>query len=327
MPRPRRQLVSVAETPYYHVFSRCVRRAFLCGVDHDSGRSYEHRRAWIEDRIRVLSSLFSIRLCASAVMSNHYPLVVKLNPDESKGWSDDEVLQRWTSLFRGPLLIQRCRAGEALSAAEQETVRDAAAVYRKRLGDLSWFMKCLNEPIARQANAEDGCTGHFWEARFQSKALRSERALLAAMVYVDLNPIRAGMALTPENSEYTSVRVRIRGDDDSREQRGPVTRMLERGELNHIETPIRPLLKFSDTVNSMDEPQSSIDRLPMRAPDYLQLVDATGRLLLPGKRGRIDASVAPILDRLGLSPSEWTQATTSFRQHYRNGDLHLKPTA
>ncbi len=326
MPRPRKQLVCVGDTPYYHVFSRCVRRAFLCGVDRESGRSYEHRRAWIEDRIRVLSSLFSIHLCAYAVMSNHYHLVVKLDPDESRGWSDDEVLQRWTSLFRGPLLVQRYRAGEALTAAEHDTVRSIAAVYRQRLGDLSWFMKCLNEPIARQANAEDGCTGHFWEARFQSQALRSERALLAAMAYVDLNPIRAGMAPRPEDSEYTSIRRRIRDDGDPHEQLGPVTRVLERGELHHFEAPIRPLLPFSDTIDPMDGSQSSTDSLPMREPDYVQLVDATGRMIAPGKRGRIDASLVSILDRLGLSSSEWAEASTGFRQHYRNGDLHLKPT-
>jgi REP element-mobilizing transposase RayT len=324
MPRPRKQLVCVADTPYYHVFSRCVRRAFLCGVDQASGTSYEHRRAWIEDRLRVLSSLFSIHLCAYAVMSNHYHLVVKLDPDEATGWSDDEVLQRWTSLFRGPLLVQRYRGGEALSSAECATVRSITAVYRQRLGDLSWFMKCLNEPIARQANAEDGCTGHFWEARFQSQALRSERALLAAMAYVDLNPVRAGIAPTPEDSEYTSIRRRIRDDLDPREQRGPDTRMLDRAELHHFKTSIRPLLQFSDTIRPIDVSLPSTDMLPMRERDYLQLVDATGRLIVPGKRGRVDASVAPILDRLGLSYTDWVQASTDFRQHYRNGDLHLK---
>ena len=187
-------------------------------------------------------------------------------------------------------------------------------------------MKCLNEPIARQADAEDGCTGHFWEARFQSQALRSERALLAAMAYVDLNPVRARMALTPEASKFTSIRVRIRRDNTAREPRGPVTRMLKRGELHHFETPIRPLLQFSDTVNWMDDTQSSKDRLPMREPDYLKLVEATGRLATPGKRGRIDASVTPTLDRLGLSSAEWVQASTGFRELYRNGDLRLKPT-
>ena len=327
MPRARKHLVCLADTPYYHVSSRCVRRAFLCGIDRHTGQSYEHRRAWIEDRLRVLSSLFSIELCAYAVMSNHYHLIVKLDPGNSDRWSDDEVLQRWTALFRGPLLVQRYRAGESLSHDEQDTVRSIAAVYRNRLGSLSWFMKCLNEPIARQANAEDGCTGHFWEARFNSQPLCSDKALLAAMAYVDLNPIRAHLAETPEDSAYTSIKARLQGDYRRRTRFGSVARMLERGELHHFATPIRPLLGFSDSVEGTHAIHKSADTVPLREQDYLHLLDLTGRLVARGKHGRIDPSLAPILDRIGLSPAQWALASTAFRQHYRNGNLRLKKTA
>lgn len=324
MPRARKHLVCLEATPYYHVSSRCVRRAFLCGADKRTGKSYEHRRGWIEDRVRVLSSLFSIDLCAYAVMSNHYHLVVRLDPTEPEGWSDDEVVARWTALFRGPLLVQRYRAGEPMTTAERDTVRSIVAVYRTRLGSLSWFMKCLNEPIARRANAEDGCRGHFWEARFHSQPLVSARALLTAMAYVDLNPVRAGVAPTPEQSKYTSIVARQRGDYRQTTLAGSVARLLERGELHHFTTPVRSLLAFAGGDSDSLEAQAV---LPMREVEYLQLVDTTGRLAISGKRGRIDPALEPVLTRLGLSAHQWLQASTTFRQVYRNGDLRLKQAA
>ena len=319
MPRARKHLVCVEETPYYHVVSRCVRRAFLCGTDRYTGKSYEHRRGWIEDRLRVLASLFSIELCAYAVMSNHYHLVVKLNPKEAETWSDTEVLDRWTSLFRGPLLVQQHQRDEPLTEAEHDTLQSLAAVYRRRLASLSWFMKCLNEPIARKANAEDHCTGHFWEARFRSQALCSEQALIAAMVYVDLNPIRAGIAPTPEASAYTSVSRRLDPAAESTQLSAAVSALLDSGELRHFSVSIRPLLGFCDKA---DQRFSDDDHcLPMQQASYLELVDETGRLVVKGKRGRIDSRLAPILERIGLSADQWIAASTDFRRHYRSGQL------
>jgi hypothetical protein len=75
--------------------------------------------------------------------------------------------------------------------------------------DISWFMRLLNQSIATQANQEDNCTGHFWEGRFKSQALLDEAALVACMAYVDLNPVRANIAKTPESSGYTSVKQRV----------------------------------------------------------------------------------------------------------------------
>jgi len=143
-------------------------------------------------------------------MSNHFHVVVRVDAERALGWDRDEVLRRWTQLFTGPELVQRYRAHpENLCAAELARLDLWVATYRERLIDLSWFMRVLNEPIARQANAEDGVTGRFWEGRFKSHALLDEQAVLTAMAYVDLNPIRAKMAETPEASAYTSVAERI----------------------------------------------------------------------------------------------------------------------
>ena len=209
MTLPRNQLVAVEDTPYYHVVSRCVRRSYLCGIDAHSGKDYEHRRQWIENRIRILSSLFALEICSYCVMSNHIHIVVKLMPSEAESWTDDEVLERWTHLYTGPFPVQQWRTDTLDNPADYETLHRLIPIYRDRLGNLGWFMKCLNEPIARQANKEDGCTGHFWESRYKSQALLTEEALLTCMAYVDLNPTRAGMCNTPEESDYTSIKERI----------------------------------------------------------------------------------------------------------------------
>ena len=121
MTRPRKSLISLVDTPYYHIGSRCVRRTFLCGQDKLSGRCYEHRRQWIVDRVRLLSSVFAIDIGSYAIMSNHYHLVVKLDPDQLTTLSNDDIINRWLCLFKGPILVQRFRAGEALENAGTDT--------------------------------------------------------------------------------------------------------------------------------------------------------------------------------------------------------------
>ena len=184
MTQPRKALVSIETTRYYHVMTRCVRRAFLCGFDKDSGNDYEHRREWIEARIHLLSSIFAIDICAYAVMSNHYHMVIRLSPEQLDDLDDHAIAKRWQCLFKGSLLFQRYCNRERLKDYEQETVDREIQVYRQRLCDLSWFMKCLNEPLARIANKEDNCKGTFWEARYKSQALCSDEALLSCMAYV-----------------------------------------------------------------------------------------------------------------------------------------------
>ena len=209
MPKPRKTLVSLDATPYYHCVSRCVHRAFLCGDDALTGKSYEHRRQWIQDRLLALADIFAIDIAAYAIMSNHYHLVLHIDRDTATNWSDSEVIEQWQRLFKGSVLSQRYSQQEKLSRAEQDALNQQISKWRERLMSISWFMRCLNEPIARAANKEDSATGRFWEGRFKSQALLDEQALAACMAYVDLNPVRARMARTPEQSEHTSIQQHI----------------------------------------------------------------------------------------------------------------------
>jgi len=304
MTRPRKALISLADTPYYHITSRCVRRAFLCGVDHYSGQSYEHRRQWVVDRIRLLSSLFAIDVCAYAVLNNHYHLVLKLCPEQIERLGDDDVMDRWCALFKGPLLIQRYRDGEDLKPFERTTVSDIVKDWRSKLSSISWFMRCLNQPIARQANLEDKCTGKFWESRFTSQALKSEEALLSCMAYVDLNPVRAGIADRPETSSHTSIRERLKPEFDLQQA---IDDQTECGDIHNFKTPLKPLLPFENRL--VNESQTGI---LFNFEEYLALVDWTGRVIRSDKRGHIDIALPPILARLQITADQWRINTTQF---------------
>lgn len=268
----RSQQISLDHTRYYHCTARCVRRAFLCGNDRYSGKNFDHRRQWIEDRLKVLSQVFAIDLLAYAVMSNHYHVVVRINTEKAASWSDTDIIERW---------------GRIYSVPDGDVPKESITLWRSRLSDLSWYMRCINEKLARRANREDKCKGRFWEGRFKSQALLDETALIKCMAYVDLNPIRAKMARTPELSEHTSIRSRMAGT------------------TGH-------LLPFISNSNTR---QPSV---PMRYEDYLLLVDCTGRALRPGKRGAIPANMAPILERLGMEPTDWVREMQYYgRWYYR----------
>lgn len=162
-------------------------------------------------------------------------------------------------------------------------------LWRRRLYDISWFMKCLNEYLARRANAEDNCTGKFWEGRFKSQALLDEAGLLTAMAYVDLNPIRAGIAATPEGSEFTSIYDRIRALKANNAQQESTT------------VPTIPLRPFASGSN--DEAA-----IPYTLSDYLELVDWTGRCIRDDKRGFIDDRLPAIARRLNIDAEAWKGA-------------------
>jgi len=270
MPLPRKRLVSLDDTPYYHCIARCVRRAYLCGTDPITGFDFEHRRQWIVDRMKWLSSIYAIDICAYAVMNNHYHVVLKIDVNRAKKWSDREVAALWNKVFSTPQYISRWLKNKPLSEGEIEMVAKDINKWRHRLYDLSWYMRCLNEAIARMANEEDNCTGRFWEGRFKSQALLDERALLSCMAYVDLNPVRAAIANTLDESDYTSIQQRILQPTDE------------------------SILPFSDQT---ERPE----RLPYSARDYLELVGWAKLEIQNEGKGHISHESPRILQQLAMN--------------------------
>jgi len=324
MPIARKHLVDEALPSCFHCISRCVRRAYLCGD------AAEHRRDWVRDRIRAAAASFAVDVLAYAVMNNHLHIVVSTEPSRVTAWTAREVAERWA--------VAHPRTGAdgapvpwsdpAIAAKANDGAWVAKA--RLRLRSLSWFMKSIKEGLARRANRDDGCTGHFWEGRFRSVPLLDQAAVIACMAYVDLNPIRAASADRPENSHFTSVQDRIIAREAY--QRDRVVRAA-----SMPPTPVQPAASEATLVPSLYAeaeargadiseteaeagPESGLWIAPIAAAtislgntavisldDYLTLVDETGRCVRGGKRGAIPQRLAPILERLNLDLAAWME--------------------
>ena len=315
MTTARSQLVDLNVTRYYHCVSRCVRRAFLCG------EGFEHRRQWIESRIEMLAGHFAVSVCGFAVMGNHLHLLLRLDPTTADGWSDEEVARRWLAVY--PPRTANLSKPKIAKMLVDEILNDAKLVakYRQRLQDLGWFMKALKEPLARMANKEDDCKGTFWESRYKSIAILDEEALLATCAYIDLNPVAAGIAATPETSRHTSIRQRVQHIKSKGKLHrlkaaasGSVAGSRAAGniEQDHWLCPLEDRRMLNKTAasknrgsrnNRTESREGMLDGFSLGS--YLLLVDYTSRLFRNGK-ARVSREVAGILDRLGTSPELWS---------------------
>jgi hypothetical protein len=265
MPTPRHVIVDESKPGLYHVMSRCVRRAHLCGD------GFEHRRDWIQERIETLASVMAIDIYAWDILSNHLHVLLAIRPDLVAEWSDQEVVRRYLLLCPGKWR-RRLRGIPVDSPPTDAEINDVLAmegrvsVLRSRMSSLSWCMARLKEPISRRANREDDCTGHFWEGRFRSIAVLDEAAILAVATYIDLNSVRAGIIDRIEASRHGSVGQRaaiVAG-------RNPRTRVA--------------LQQIPGFTNE----------------EYLRHVDAWARCVAPGQ-GASPPSLPSILERLGVN--------------------------
>ena len=326
MTQPRSRIVSPSRTRYYHCVSRCVRRAWLCGQDAYTRKNFDHRKPWLLQRMKLLAEVFAVHIAAYAVMSNHYHVVLYLDLEQNRSWDRDEVIRRWRRLFRGDPLARAYLRGEFTSESELGQLDVLVACWRERLCDLSWFMRCLNEYLARRANAEDDCKGRFWEGRFKCQALEDEAALLSCMAYVDLNPVRAGLCETLGESHFTSVRERLRrlaeagdersgGGTEGKGKEGVSTRDRP-AEL----FPAPRLMPFharagesrAEWVDKADA--GAVAALPFCLKDYIELVDWTGRIVKTDKKGVIPAGAPPALSALRLSPKQWRMLAVDIQK-------------
>ncbi len=312
----RRDRIDPRKVQIIHALSRTTRACRLFGDDPYSGKNYDHRKAWVERLIIRFAANFGIDVLSYSVLSNHHHQMLRSRPDVVRTWDDTEVARRWLMICPK----RKDSDGSPLppSKAELDAIRNRPSEVKKirlRLSDVSWWMRLLNQRVAQDANREDDASGRFFEDRFKGIPLVDDEAVLACAVYVDLNWIRACLAETLEQSEFTSVRRRIatlRSIANQSEAMGEVqSRPL-------ADSFLAPVDLCEATVEPGPQPSTCGRRcsdkgfLPLSCPEYLELLDWSARQVARGKPGTTPWDSPPILIRLGLSPTVWFQMVANF---------------
>jgi REP element-mobilizing transposase RayT len=340
----RAEVFAPDEIAIVHVMNRVVRRCFLLGDDPVTGKNYDHRKQWIEDELERLAAGFGIDLLCFSVMSNHFHLILRSRPDVVETWDGSEVARRW-------LLIcppRRPKAGRKQHSSDKDlnVIRNDARKLKQirgRLSDISWWMRLLCQRIAQRANREEQETpGKFWQNRFRAVRLLDEESLLACAAYVDLNPIRAAMVETIEDSQHTSARRRLQSlviEGSSPEHRHkPLDGMLSPLEIDELRS------ELGSQPSSSRERCSDKGFLRMSTRAYLELLDWTARQVAQGKPGSTPLDAPPIFERLQIKPLAWCelvskfgvlfslvagrpQCVDSYRSRLRGSRYHLRQSA
>ena len=359
MPRtPRAEQFDPNEVGIVHMIQRCVRRTHLAGFDETTGKDYSHRREWIRVRLERLASVFGIDVLTYAIMSNHLHIVARNRPDVVREWSDKEVALRWLRIFPGRRIDEHLADPTTNAVDSLANDIDRIKLIRVRLSDPSWFMKALCEPIARLANFQDHVTGHFWEGRFKAQSITDEAGLLACSMYVDLNPIRAAMAVSPEEAIHTSAYDRIKALKGGTIESAAVDLVAieteEAGRILRTSTPdqlrkrkaaakkkrgpsiLRDAWLSPLTINERGKPGAQPSRSGVRASnkgflwlslaDYLKLLRWTARQRVGSlEQPIIPKELEPILAKIGIDAKMWCDLVWNFKKYFGGGSAAGSP--
>lgn len=185
----------------WHLTSRCVRREHLL--------ESEASRAWVCAALGSWLDVLAIDVLAYAIMANHLHVVIRTRPDRAQGWDASEVRRRRYAASRvtdgRPLPLHQAELGQALAAGDLTRLRH-------ELAHPGAMLRAVKEGFARRINRATGAAGHVWEGRYHDVAIIDPGGVLACLVYVELNPFRAGLVTDPADSRFCSARHRLKYD-------------------------------------------------------------------------------------------------------------------
>ena len=325
----RKEIVEADVVSSYHCHSRCVRRAFLCGVDPVTGRDYQHRRDWFDVRVKQMESVFMVELLSFAYLHNHFHVMLRIRPDLAAKLSDWEVARRMLKIqpdkFPDTEELPEPSARKIQAAIQDQ---DKIQKWRERLSDLSWYMRYLKEPIARRANEEDGVTGHFWEGRFRSTRLLDGFSAEACSCYIDVNEIRAGLVDLPKEAVHSAIGQRILALNEERQRISNIVnphakRRAKQSKKEPAPFWLAPICVRSDngTVSgTMTEEQPKPDArrpsdsgfLELTLEQHIKLCDWTSLCCRLGKAAPTPKDLQPILDRITRNIDAFLKVVQNF---------------
>lgn len=315
MTTARRDIVNYEDTRWYHCISRIARG--LAVLDK-YGHSLKLR---IEDELRRLSKIFAIRVGGHAIMGTHFHLLLRVEVEEAMAWNSVEVVSRWALLCPPKDKKRRPLNDDELQFWIEENAKDCDFVEerRNRLMDLGWFHRFLKQPLSAHVNELEGCSGTLFQGRYKSIAVIGFQALLNVAIYIDLNPVAAGIVDLPENALHTSFRLRFENAIRNSLFPEAIDRYAncEVNQKNAVDMEESLWLVSIENRAVGDIGKGMFDELTLI--QYMILVDEAGRLPRIGKAAISDRAVE-ILDRLGIKHAKWVSQQQRLAKSFLRGN-------
>jgi len=308
MRRLRRNTICLDECSCYHVITRCTRQLHLL-ADEDGGQDEgSQRKEFLLQQLKRLATFTAVGVAGFSLMDNHLHLLLKVDTDSARGWSDREVVRRWLGLhpprdgYR-----QRVEVEDAhIDAVLDDPAPERVASLRTKLTSISQFMKELKQEVTQKINRLDNTVGSLWAGRFKSHQVKDEAQLLTTLAYIDLNPFAAGVCDSPETARYTSLAVRLHGSGEAALEANADNVDTDETSSTPPSTPAERRgwwMTLGGGRPGATRPHRAV--LPgttLTLNRYLRLIDRVARLLRRGKR-ELSRDAMPILKRVAVSPA------------------------
>lgn len=308
---PRHTLFGRGRKAVYHCWTRCVRRASLCGKDPYTGKDYSHRREWILIRYEQLAGLFTIEVEFRTELRNHLHNVLRTRPDVARRLTPHEVAKRWLTITK----LTKCPTDDLPKPDKKEVEKlvknkKKLAKMRKRLSNVSWFMGTLLENTSRRSNKEDECSGAFWESRFKCRECTDLNSILVCGIYVDLNLMRAGEAKSLETSRHTSIFQRLMAAKQPKNSK-------TRADGWMAELTMQPENKQNEQwayTSRTGRRASDLGVIPVSLEDYVKLAKWTVKLIQSGQRTTIPGDLEAVLEHMDVNPEAWIDTVQDYEE-------------